>query len=303
MTRRIVPGTFWVGILLYVGLLLADTVWASKPSDGVPNVVGHWDGFFQEADSGKRGLVRSDFTEQVHRRIVGEGLLEREDGALAPYDLSATVAADDSINGTGKTLTGRLVYHADLNTFAARGGDAAGVQHAQYRFVPARGGASGLDAILLHPFAPDTNAPDISGAIGMGTFSSTSRSDFVGKLAVVFQPRSQLRDDRGAFPGQVTFMPQSVVTGSLPPLVSWDLRATTSGPNPFVTPSGANRFVMIAQGKIGKLVADGVTVPPKGGGNTSLFIGGFYRLQLLDGRTDFGAYNFNIASQFAVSAP
>jgi hypothetical protein len=51
---------------------------------------------------------------------------------------------------------------------------------------------------------------------------------------------------------------------------------------------------MIAQGRTGKLVADGVVLP-QGGGDASIFVGGFYRLLFNDGRLDFGAYNFNLA--------
>jgi hypothetical protein len=283
MSRRIVPGTFWVGILLNVVLLLADRVWASKPSDRVSNLVGAWDGFFQEADSGALGLVRSDITGQVHRRIVGDGvLLDLEGRVLTPYDLSATVAGDDFITGSGKTPTGRVVYQAGLETFAGVAGD-AGVQHAQYHFVPVRGRAKGVGATLLHPF-PDADAPDISG-MGAGTFKSQFDPNFAGKLFVEILPL-----DRGSFPGHVDFIPESVGQPSL----SWRLRATTSG---------ADRFVMIAQGKTGKLVADGVALPPQGGDGTSIFIGGFYRLLLLDGRTDFGAYNFNVGNRFAISGP
>src|SRR5262249_948675 len=104
------------------------------------------------------------------------------------------------------------------------------------------------------------------------------------------------RDQRGAFPGQVTFMSQLDVPGSIPSF-SWDLRATTSGPNHFITPGGASRFVMVARGDIGRLVADGVVLPPLGGGNTPLIISGFYNLQLIDGRTDFGTYDFAVSRQ------
>jgi hypothetical protein len=51
---------------------------------------------------------------------------------------------------------------------------------------------------------------------------------------------------------------------------------------------------MIAQGRTGKLVADGVALPPKGKTQTSTFIGGFARLLLLDGRFDYVAYNFSL---------
>src|SRR5262245_42817351 len=77
MYRRIVPGTLWVGILFWVMLLFAHgVVWASRLADRVPNVVGAWDGFFQEdADAGLQGQVLSNITGQVDRSIAGYVLL------------------------------------------------------------------------------------------------------------------------------------------------------------------------------------------------------------------------------------
>jgi hypothetical protein len=285
MSRRIIPGTFWAGILLSVVLVLADSVWASRPSDGVPNLVGQWDGFFQEADTKELGHVRSDINAQVQQRIKAHGMLFDPQGELlTPYELSAMVSDDNFITGMGNSPMGGVAYDAVFETFAGDVGD-AGVQLARYQFSPRRSPPIVADATLLRPF-PDADAPDISG-IGTGTFVSTSNtSTFGGSLLVTIAPR----DHRGAFPGQAMFMNES---GGDFPSLSWDLRATISGPNHFITPSGANRFVMIAQGGIGRLVADGVSLPMTGG-NARRFIGGRYSLQLIDGRTDFGAYNFTL---------
>jgi hypothetical protein len=206
------------------------------------------------------------------------------------------MADDNSINGTGttftgNTLTGRLVYHADLETFAGVEGD-AGVQHAQYSFVPVRGRMTGVDATLLQPFpnaGPIAGAPDISG-MGMGTFKSLSNSSFAGTIIV----NILTRDGRGGYPGHVDFF--SPMSGQH---LSWDLRATTSVPNPFIKPSGANRFVMIARGGIrGNLVADGVAIPLNGGSGT--FIGGF-ATALIDRQINYFAYNFTVSSLTAGS--
>jgi hypothetical protein len=294
MSRQIVPGTFWVGISLFVVLLLTGTVWAFRPSDGVPNLVGHWDGFFQDVDSGALGLVRSDITGQVDTRFKDHGkLLEPLGRLITPYELSAMVSDDNSIAGAGNFPMGGVVYQADLETFAGDVGD-AGVQHARYQFVPRRGLPKVVNATLLHPF-PDAHAPDVSG-IGTGTFASNNTTSFGGTLNLFIAPS----DHRDAFPGRVMFVSQ--VPGSLPSF-TWDLRATTSGPNHFITPSGANRFVMIAQGGIGNLVADGVIFAIPGGGNTSSFISGSYNLQLIDGQTDFGDIKFTVSRKSATSAP
>src|SRR5690349_6037000 len=60
MSRRIIPGTFGVGMML-CSLLIAAKLWASGPPDRMPDLRGHWDGFFLAADNGGvRGLVGSD---------------------------------------------------------------------------------------------------------------------------------------------------------------------------------------------------------------------------------------------------
>ena len=96
MSRRIVPGTFWVGMLL-CSLLIATKLWASGPPHRVPDLRGHWDGFFLAADNGGVvGLVGSEITGQFEREIEGEGLLGLEgQPPLESYGLRATVAADN----------------------------------------------------------------------------------------------------------------------------------------------------------------------------------------------------------------
>ena len=122
MNRRIVPTVFCVGILLSVVLLFGDRVRAARPPHRVPNLVGTWDGFYQSAgDGGAVGVLRSDITKQEHRRIVGSGvLLDLEGRAL--FDtinfFRGTVVRDDFITGNGANATGRLVFQADLETYA-----------------------------------------------------------------------------------------------------------------------------------------------------------------------------------------
>src|SRR5262245_46581359 len=103
MSRRIVPGTFWVGILS-CGLLLVQTVTAARPPDRPPNLVGIWDGFFLAAD-GATGHVQSVITRQDFRRIAGEGeLLDLDDRVVfTAYNFNATVTGADFLTGTGTT--------------------------------------------------------------------------------------------------------------------------------------------------------------------------------------------------------
>jgi hypothetical protein len=98
---------------------------------------------------------------------------------------------------------------------------------------------------------------------------------FLGDMTVDFRPV-----ERGAYPGKIELFPDSL---QHPPF-SWQCRATTSE---------EGRFVMIAQGRTGRLVADGVVIASPG--EASTFIGGFYRLLLRDGRFDYGAYNFTLS--------
>src|SRR5262249_52307219 len=155
---RIVPGSFWVGILASV-LLLTGTLRASSHS-GLPDVLGIWDGFFLAA-GGVTGGVQSDVTQQDFKRLEGDGeLLGLENPFL--YNFRATLARPDFLTGTGVTSTGRLVFQADLATFPGLGGD-AGVMAPEYHFVPSRGGASRVSALLLRPF-PGAAGPDITGS-------------------------------------------------------------------------------------------------------------------------------------------
>jgi len=275
MRRRIVSFTFWAGAFLCVALPFAVGVRGLWASDPVPNVVGVWDGFYQEEGSGAApGLVRSEITQQDRRRIAGNGLLLDPEGRVPfnAYNYTATVTGNDFITGTGRAATGQqLVFQADLETFAGVKGD-AGVLYPQFHFVPARGQPSRVGSTLLRPF-PDANGPDIAG-IGVGIIRSDIDPSFRGGLAVQISPR-----DRGAFPGQIVFMPESDMHPT------WQLRATTSD---------AGHFVMIAQGRTGKLVANGAAFPAEGGGS-STSVWGLYRLLRTDGQLDFGSYNFNIA--------
>jgi hypothetical protein len=289
MSRRTVPATFCVGILLCVVLLLADQVSASRPSDRVPNLLGTWDGFFQGADDRSMlGLVRSDITQQVQRRILGNGvLLDLDSRALInTINFSATVTGADFVTGTGVASTGRLVFQAGLETYAPQPsvvfqtrldtglgndlGDAA-VLYPEYHFVPARGGTNRLSAILLHPF-PGADTPDVAGS-WRGSFQSQPTPTFLGDLTVAIDPR-----DRGTFPGHVEFHPRAADS------FRWPFIATTSR---------EGRIIMIAQGKAGRILYDGIALPV-GADVKPTFVGGFYRLSFIDGRFDFGAINFSL---------
>jgi hypothetical protein len=292
MNRRIVPGMFCVGILLCVVLLLADGASASRPADLVPNLVGTLDGFFQDAvQGGTPGLVRSDVTRQVNRRIEGSGMLLDLDSRVLFNTINffnATVARADFVTGTGVTPTGRLVFQAALETYTPQpsvafqtlletglesdAGNAA-VMYPEFRFVPSRGAENRLSAVLLHPF-PDDDPPDLTGS-WMGSFRSASDPTFLGDLTVEIGPRY-----RGTFPGLLGFRPRSADP------FQWSFLATASG---------EGRVIMIAQGKTGRILYDGVVIPA-GGDSKPNFVGGFYRLSSIEGRFDFGAINFS-ASQ------
>ena len=273
MRGRAVPWTFFTGALLTAGLLLTDTVRASKPVVRVPDLRVHWDGFFLDAGGVPPGLVFSDVTQQNHRRFAGAGRLFDATGApVASYHLNGTLAADNLLTATGLTSTGRVVLGAGVQFFAGAQGD-AGVMDAHFLFVPRRGQPSQEGAILLRPFA-DRNAPDATGD-GVGVFRSRLDPTFVGGLVVQIEPRQ-----RGAFPGFVSFTPESPLHAPF----TWESRATLSG---------QNRLILIAQGKSGRMVVDGA-VNPQTPGSPSTAVDGLYTLILNDGRRDVGFYNFNL---------
>jgi hypothetical protein len=278
MSRRIVPGTFWVGILA-CALLLPGTTRAARPFRLLPNVQGIWDGFFIAAD-GETGPVRSDITEQRFQRIAGNGLIDRVGGDVA-YRFRATLARPDFLTGTGVTRTGRLVFQADLATFAGLGGD-AGVMTPEYHFVPSRRGKSRISALLLHPF-PGIAPPDIAGSYE-GPFISLPDPitgdfpdpTFRGTGRMQISPRNA----RGSFAGSVRFFHDS---GS-DPFISWPFLATTSD---------NGRVIWISQGAAGRIVYDGVVIPAPD--KSVSRIDGFFRLIFNDGRSLFNAYNCSIS--------
>jgi hypothetical protein len=275
MSRRAIPWTFFAGALLSVVLLLADTVRASKPG-GVPDLRGHWDGFFLPAGGAVApGLVRSDITRQLGRRVAGDGrLFDAATGArLVAYNFGGTLGADNVLTAAGQTPGGRVVLRAGLQLFAGDQGD-AGVLDGQLLLVPGRGQPGLVGTLLLRPF-PDADAPDVSGT-GLGVFRSRLDPTFVGGLALQIQSR-----ERNSFPGFVSFTPLT----SLHAPFTWQSRATIND---------RGRIVVIAQGKTGRMVVDGAVFPGRNGAG-SIAVDGLYTLIMNSGLHDFGTYNFNLA--------
>jgi hypothetical protein len=284
MSRRIVPGTFWVGFLACALLVLAGTLRAAGPSHRPPDMTGVWDGFFLAAD-GTTGLVRSEVTQQIRRRIAGAGMLLDLEGRAQfnayNFRFSATVPQDDFVTGTGVAGKGRLVFQADVATFTGLGGN-AGVMAPEYHFVPSRGGAGRISALLLHPY-PGV-ATDISGN-GEGPFVSLPDPitgdfpdpSFAGIARMQIAPRSA----RGSFAGRVEFF----LDPAQPPVISWPFLATTSDDR---------RVLWIAQGASGRIIYEGVVVPAPDD-ESGFSMNGVFRLFLNDGQSLFNAYNFNLS--------
>jgi hypothetical protein len=271
MSRYIVPVTFLFALLPGVVLPLAVTVYASGPSTRVPSLLGSWDGFFHDVDgTGDLGVISSVIDRQDNKRFRGNALLfDTDRGALFnAINYSGTVAQADFLNGEGRTLTGRAVFHADLETIAGAENDAA-VMEPLLQFVPSPGPHARVPAILLRPFS-DPFPPNIAG-VGVGIFRSQRAPD------------SPLGFDLHLFPnelgtgfhGELDFLAQG-----MPPL---DLLATTSN---------NGRFVMIAQGRTGRLVAEGTVLPAVQDQPT--MVNAFYRFIFTEGAPDFGAINFHL---------
>ena len=145
MSRRIVPGTFWVGVLSCSLLFMAGVGKASPPTGRVPQLQGAWDGFFIAADDTVGG-VQTDVAQQDFRRLAGSGMLfDLESGAgFNAWNFGATVTGANFLTGTGVTPTGHLVFQADLGPFAGLGGNA--VMAPEYHFVPSHGGQYRISA-------------------------------------------------------------------------------------------------------------------------------------------------------------
>jgi hypothetical protein len=280
MTRQIVPGMFWVG-LLAGALLVVGSVRASGPSV-VLNVLGIWDGFYLAAD-GATGPVTSDVTQQDFRRLAGDGVMSDLGGSDLEYRFDATLARPDFLTGTGVTTTGRLVFQADLATFTGLGGD-AGVMFPEYHLVPPGSGPSRISGLLLHPF-PGMAAPNLAGR-GQGSFVSLPDPTIPGALADprftgVGTVQISPRNPRDSFAGEVKLF----LDPNQPAILSWPLLATSSN---------NRRVIMISQGKTGRIVYDGVVVPGQTA-RSPTFVGGFFRLVFNSGGTQFGAFNFSLS--------
>ncbi|HWE40730.1 MAG TPA: hypothetical protein VG406_29585 [Isosphaeraceae bacterium] len=267
MSRRIVPLTFLAALLLSGGLLAVRVM-----ADGlVPDVRGEWDGFFQMADSEDQvGRMSTVINLQDHRRIRGDArLLDLdEQGVFNSINFEATVAGREAVVGVGVTRTGQVVFQANLETFRGDRGD-AGVLEPEFLFVPVRGHASRVGAVLLRPF-PALNPTDIAGS-GAGTFQSALTPGLGGNVELEISGL-----DRGRFPGTLVIMTGTGLNRS------FELLATTSDDG---------RYVMIGQDPAVRLVADGVTFPR----NEATGVDALYRISRNDGRiVDYGAINFNV---------
>src|SRR5215203_5179586 len=136
MKRRFFHVMFWIGNIA-CALVIAGAMMALGPPQSLPDVHGVWDGFYLAAD-GTTGRIDSNFAQEDSRRLTGDGTLYDLGNEDLSYSLRATMARPDFIAGTGETRTGRLTYHASLETYTGRGGD-AGVLSPQYHLIPSQG--------------------------------------------------------------------------------------------------------------------------------------------------------------------
>jgi hypothetical protein len=131
------------------------------------------------------------------------------------------------------------------------------------------GSASLVGATLLHPF-PDVDAPDIAGQTA-GTFLPLTPPGFSGRGVMTLSPR-----DRGSFSGRFDFIPTSAQQSGF----SWPVRATTSGDN---------QFIMVGQGKTGRMLYIGSVITSRDGSPSEIW--GIARISLENGQTLFNTYN------------
>lgn len=281
MSRRLVPATFWVGMLVS-GLMLV--IAANRPADGgspaPPHLRGTWDGFYL-ADDGTKGDVQSNITQQDRRRFAGTGVLRHLPTGNLHYEFRGTAAANGLINGTGRIFGGHLVFEGEMTTFPARGGD-AGVMSVDDQFT-GHNGHGRVSTLLLHPF-PGFTSPDITGD-ALGTFhsipdpttGSLADASFRGIARVTIEPRSH----RGTFAGHMELS----LGPNDPPFLSWPFLSTTSADR---------QTIWVSQGATGNGVYKGAVLVGQNG-QTSTGIWGIFRLNFNDGRMLFNAYNISFA--------
>src|SRR5206468_2946563 len=108
--------------------------------DKVPILLGKYEGFFQDAATGRLGVAHSFIDHQANRRFQGFALLSvGEDQPLFnAINFIGTVTGADFVTGTGQALTGRVVFQGDLLTSEGVTGDAAAIEPT-FRFVPPKG--------------------------------------------------------------------------------------------------------------------------------------------------------------------
>src|SRR5262249_33354212 len=150
------------------------------------DVRGNWDGFYLDASS-SIGLVRSDITRQVGRRLTGQGQLldASTDHLLASYTFNGRITPDDIIVGSGSAPpSGRVSLESTVQFYAGEQGH-SGVLDAQLTFAPRSGLPFEVNALLLHPF-PDTRAPHVAGD-GLGVFRSSLDPTFAGNLTLAIK--------------------------------------------------------------------------------------------------------------------
>jgi hypothetical protein len=273
MRGRILPGLFWIGVLLS-SVLMTTRLQASLPSTRFPNLLGHWDGFVFEVSQGPAvGLIQSDVTGQNQRVIAGQGEVFGLDGQtlLDSYGFRASLETNNTILGNGEDSTGSLAIRGGISLYAGLQGNAA-IWDPDFISWPRRGRPNRFRATLLHPFS-DLYAPNIGSHSIQGFFRGMTDPAFSGTASMQVMPLQ-----RGSFPGTFTFTPASNSQSGF----SWPIRITTSG---------SSQFVMIGQGKTGKMSYVG-SVITKNGTPTELW--GIAKLSLIDGRILYNTYNASL---------
>jgi hypothetical protein len=275
MRKRLIPGMFCFGVVVCIALTTART-WAAPPLARAPNLKGHWDGFLIPEFMAPLGVdtIRSDVSGQIGPEIAGRGTVTSYDGhtVLDFYQFRAIVSPDDVIAGIGgpgfQYMAGEVALIQGVQ-------GAAGIWDTEFVSLPPPGSDGGpirSSATLLRPF-PDTHAPSLAGYVAQGSFRSATDPTTTGTAALTLSSAN-----RGAVPGVFAFTPGSHAGTPF----SWNVRITTSG---------KNQFVMIGQGKTGRMAYFG-SVIKKNGAPSQLW--GVARLAFADGRIVYNTYNADL---------
>lgn len=270
MSRRLVPGLFWIGVVGCATLVVVPLGRAVPP--GPPPVVlsGTSIGFWRVQDpfgGGSTALALYDLGRRANRRYQGPLIVGLE-GAPLFNAINVTLTGADFYVGTGGGDLGKFVLRG-YPTFFDGG---AMISSTELALRTGGGHHSQADLFALRAF------DDPAGPLPAGTWSGTflSQSGTQGGLRLDVAPPESLIHPSLSFQGDLILAPDAL-TGMY--FAQLGTISDTDG-----------RFIMIGQGSIGRISAEGFFSSSTERGP---FADAIYQLYT-EGGVDFGTINFSL---------